>query len=912
MSSLNKNVPANMKLKIAFILMWVNLFAVAQVNLSSLKVNHLMSPEGLTEKKPTFSWIITSNERNTMQEAYEIQVFKGDKLIWNSGRVKSDNSLTVSYGGDSLLSATRYFWQVRVWDNHSHCTNWSTKASWLTGLFSVDEWKKASWIEPQKQSEASPLFRKQFSVAKPIASAVLYITSHGMYEASINGNKVGKSHFTPGWTSYEKRLQYQTYDVTGMLNKGSNALGVMLGRGWYLGRIGYKVVPKVYSAEKVGALAIMIVSYLDGSKEIITTDKTWKTSTGEVVFSELYDGETVDARLQQKGWNTPVFDDSKWEAVQVKEYPFDNLVSSESEPVVTHELKSPIAVITTPKGEKVLDFGQNMSGREILTYKGTRGQVITTSHAEVLDEKGNFYTANLRSAKAQGRYVCSGEPDRFEARFTFYGFRYLKVEGIDGNLNPDDFKVAVVFSDMEQTGTFNSSNNLVNQLQSNIQWGLYSNFVDIPSDCPQRDERLGWTGDAQAFFRTATFNRDVQNFFRKWLKDLAADQSPDGKVSHITPIIPGLVGKGNTFWSDASTIIPWQHYMAYGDKQILENQYSSMKKWVDYMVSQSKDYLWTTGSHHGDWLFYSVNNDNLGVSAVTYKPLIQQCFFANSLDILSKSAAVLGKSEDAEHYAEMTTKVKSAFCNAYLTPGGYLVSATQTAFALALNFEMLPEAQRPVVAAHLADNVRQYGHITTGFVGTPFICHVLSEWGYTDLAYKLLLRKEYPGWLYPITMGATTMWERWNAMLPDHTIPSNGMNSFNHYAYGSIGDWLYRDAVGLHETSAGFKTMMIKPHPGGEFTQMIVTELTPYGLASAAWRKDNDAFSMDVSIPVNTTATIFIPVASTDQRILLDNTKLSDVKGIQVEGFGEGYIKVKVGSGTYRFVVPEIKNQPNK
>lgn len=875
--------------------------ALAQISVTSLKVNHLTNPEGVCDPAPEFSWVLEGTGRGIMQTAYEIRVTEGKKTVWNSGRVESDNSVTVPYCGPQLKPGTRYGWQVRVRDNKGRVSKWNS-GTWLTGLFSADEFD-AQWIEQPEKTDASPLFRKTFSLKKPVASAVAYITSHGMYEASMNGRKIGNAHYAPGWTTYDKRLQYQTYDVTAMLSRGENAFGIMLGRGWYLSRLGWaKEGHGYYDADRTGALAMLVVTYTDGSREIISTDASWKCSTGEILHSEIYDGETVDARKVQKGWNTANFDDSAWIPVRTASYSAANLTGSESEPVTTHEIKSPVEVITTPSGEKVLDFGQNLVGREILTFKGKPGQEIVISHAEVLDQDGNFYTRNLRSAKAQSRFICSGGEDRFEPLFTFYGFRYLKVEGIDGELNPDDFKAAVIFSAMPENGSFSSSDELVNQLQSNIQWGLRGNFVDIPTDCPQRDERLGWTGDAQVFFRTATFNRDVQNFFTKWMKDVAADQTADGRITHVVPDIEGLAGAGSTGWADVATIIPWQHYMAYGDKRILENQYPSMKAWVDYMTSQSEDGLWSNGWHYGDWLFFSVDNDCDGRSAVTYKPLIQQCFYANSADLTSKAASVLGFGEEAEYYAEISRKAKEAFCRTYMTPAGFLVSATQTAYVLALNFNMLPEDMRPAAAAHLADKVREYGHITTGFLGTPYICHVLTENGYTDLAYRLLLRKQYPGWLYPVTMGATTIWERWNSMMPDRTIPDNGMNSFNHYSYGAIGDWLYRDAVGLQETSPGFKTIAVKPHPGGGFTFMSAEENTPYGRAAAKWNDENGAFTLEVTIPANTTAEIYVPSPSAGS-VLLDGSPLSGSKDASVLGHSDGCTKVSVGSGTYRFEV---------
>lgn len=877
--------------------------ALAQVRVSSLKVNHMKEPSGVVDARPVLSWVVESPNRNVMQQAYEVRVFRDGRSVWRSGRVESQESVAVEYGGEPLASGTRYEWQVRVWDDRGRMSKWSERSAWLTGMMTDGEWR-ARWILPAEQTDASPMLRKEFTITKPVASAVAYITSHGMYEAAINGAKVGNAHYAPGWTTYDKRLQYQTYDVTSMLQKGTNAFGLMLGRGWYLSLLGWSSGEhQIYAYDRMAALAQIVVTYRDGSQEVFATDDTWKSSTGEVTHSTIYDGETVDARLIQHGWDKAGFDDGAWRGVTVADYPMDNLVSSDSEPVVTHEYRTPVEVITTPKGEKVLDFGQNMVGREIFTFKGRPGQEIVISHAEVLDEKGNFYTVNLRSAKAQSRYICSGGEDRFEPRFTFYGFRYLKVEGLDGEIDPEDFKVAVIFSDLAETGNFSSSNEQVNQLQSNIQWGLRGNFLDVPTDCPQRDERLGWAGDAQVFFRTATFNRDVQSFFRKWLKDLAADQRPDGQVTDIIPTIEGLVGSGHTGWADVATIVPWQHYMAYGDRRILENQYPSMKAWVDFMVGQcSEPYLWNKGWHYGDWLFYSVDNDTSGVSAVTYKPLIQQCFFANSAELTSKAAAVLGHEEEAAYYADVAAKAREAFCNAYLTPAGYLVSATQTAYVLALYFDMVPESMRPVVASRLADKVREYGHITTGFLGTPYICHVLSEWGYTDLAYMLLLRQQYPGWLYPVTMGATTIWERWNSMMPDRTIPNNGMNSFNHYSYGAIGDWLYREAVGLHETSPGFKTMAVKPHTGGGFTQMRAEQLTPYGRAAAEWRDEEGLFMLEVTIPVNTTAEIYVPSASADE-VMLDGAAVAASADASIEGYADGYTCVKAGSGTYRFEV---------
>ena len=537
-----------------------------------------------------------------------------------------------------------------------------------------------------------------------------------------------------------------------------------------------------------------------------------------------------------------------------------------------------------------------MVGREIVTLKGKPGQVVTIKHAEVLDEKGNFYTHNLRSAKATSTYVLSGGVDKFEPTFTFYGFRYLKVEGLEGELNPADYQVAVCYSGFDDNGSFTCSNDTVNQLQSNLRWGMHGNYLDVPTDCPQRDERLGWMGDAQVFFRTATFNGRVQNFFTKWLKDVAADQRADGSVQDVTPNVLTRSNWGHTGWADAATIIPWQHYMAYGDKQVLADQYESMRKWVDFMASEAHDYLWDKGWHYGDWLFYSKPNDPDGTSAVTSKRLIQQVFFAHSADIVSQAAAVLGNMTDAARYAQLRDKARQAFCDAYLTKRGNLMSDTQTAYVLALHFDMLPADVRPYAARRLAELVKQYGHITTGFLGTPYICDVLTQNGYDSLAYKLLLHKGYPGWLYPVTMGATTIWERWNSMMPDHTIPDNGMNSFNHYSYGAIGDWLYRDAVGIQETSPGFKTIRVRPHLGGGFTHMSAKQGTPYGTVSASWKIEGGAVLLDVEIPFNTTAVVDVPAHE-------GATITCDGKQAKPDSQADGYASFHLGSGRYHFAV---------
>ncbi|RYD92174.1 MAG: alpha-L-rhamnosidase, partial [Sphingobacteriales bacterium] len=580
------------------------------------------------------------------------------------------------------------------------------------------------------------------------------------------------------------------------------AIGAQLGSGWYRSHLGPERPTPNHYGDDVALLLQVEVTYEDGSHNTIITDSSWKSSTGEVRYAEIYNGATIDARLAKTGWTKAKFDDGAWSGVKVQNYSKDNLIATYNEPVKKHETFKPVKIITTPKGEKVIDFGQNLVGWVQLKVSGKAGDSIKISHTEVLDKEGNFYTENLRAAKAQNIYVLKGGGvEFFEPKFTWQGFRYIKLEGIAGNLDTSNFTAVAIYSDMKPTGTFTCSNPLLNQLQHNIQWGQKGNFLDVPTDCPQRDERLGWTGDAQVFSRTASFNMDVHNFFVKWLKDVSADQYKSGSIPYIVPDVftdgKSEVG-GSTGWGDVATIVPWNMYLAYGDVQILRDQYPGMKAWVGFMERQAKNDLWNTGTHFGDWLFYTVNNDVDGSSAITSKSLIAQCFYAWSTQMLINTARVLGNKEDESYYTSLLEKIKAAYVKEYVTGNGLISSDTQTAYTLALAFDMLPENLRAQAAARLAANIGRYGdHLTTGFLGTPYLCHVLSRFGYADVAYKLLLQETYPSWLYPIKMGATTIWERWNGIKPDGTFETPTMNSFNHYAYGAIGDWMYRVVAGI-------------------------------------------------------------------------------------------------------------------
>lgn len=885
--------------------------AFAQTTVHHLLTENKPNPIEVEEQAPRFSWLLSATQRNTMQTAYAIQVWEGGNkknTVWNSGKIMSDQSVYVPYAGKALQSGKKYNWSVQVWDNHTAQPATSETGSFQMALLQNSDWK-AKWIEPGYTEDSvmrpSPLFRKQFTANKKIVSATAYITAHGLYEAQINGKRISDAYFTPGWTAYQKRLQYQAYDVTALLQKGVNAIGVTLGSGWYRGVIGFSNNRNVYGKD-IALLFQLTITYSDGSTEQVVSDDSWKSSTGSIRYSEIYNGETIDAREEKNGWALPGYDDSKWSGVKTAAHPMNVLVATYNEPIRRKEIFQAKRIITTPSGEKVIDFGQNLVGWVTLKVKGKAGDKIVVSHAEVLDKTGNFYTTNLRAAKAQDTYILKGgETETFEPHFTWHGFQFIKLEGYPGELKPENFTAVALYSDMPTTGTFSSSHPLVNQLQHNIEWGQKGNFLDVPTDCPQRDERLGWTGDAQAFSRTAAFNMNVHNFFTKWLKDVEADQLPTGSVPFVVPNVLGAGAAGSAGWADAATIIPWNVYLAYGDKKILENQYNSMKAWVGYMKNNSTDFLWNKGFHFGDWLFYRPHDDNDGKSAVTDKYLIAQCFYAHSTQLLINAARVLGKAEEVTSYESLLKNIKEAFAKEYLTATGRLVSSTQTAYVLALNFDMLPENLRAQAAERLAANVKDYGnHLTTGFLGTPYLCHVLTRFGYTDLAYTLLLQEKYPSWLYPVKMGATTIWERWDGIKPDGTFQVPSMNSYNHYAYGAIGDWMYRVMVGLdtYEDGTGYKHSKIEPHIGGGFTNASASLQTYYGKLSNSWKVTGDQLVMEVEIPVNTTATVFVPAKSAEV-ITESGTPLTQSKEIKLLDTKEGSVKLSLGSGKYQFAV---------
>lgn len=893
-----------------FTLSAIPLIAQKKIRVTDLTCEHKVNPLGIDTRVPRFSWKIESSLRGVKQQSYELRVgedparlIKGEGVLWTSGVVQSDQSLLVTYDGPAVVSRKKYYWQVRVGDTNGNTTGWSAVQHWEMGLLSPEDWS-ATWIQPDIPGDSvgqpSPMLRRSFNIAKRVKQARLYITAHGIYEAYINGSKVGDQYLAPGWTTYHKRLQYQVYDVTSMLKTGANGTGVVLGDGWYRGWLAWEHNKNIYG-KSLALLYQLEVEYTDGTRETIASDDQWRNTTGPYVRTGIYYGEAYDARLEKQGWTEATYDDTSWGSVKVVSKDKKNLVAAYGPPVRKQERFKVKEIIRNKKGEIIVDFGQNLVGWIRLTVNGNPGHQVTIHHAEVLDKEGNFYTDNLRAAKAEIIYTLKGGGrEVYEPRLSFFGFRYVRITNFPGQLTPDNIEAIALYSDMKPTGTFVTSHPLVNQLQHNIQWGQKGNFVDVPTDCPQRDERLGWTGDAQAFCRTATYNMNVMSFFNKWMLDVSAEQDDQGRVPFVVPNVLGADASASTGWADAATIIPWNLYRAYGDRRILEHQYESMKKWVGYMDKSSMQGLWNKGFHFGDWLFYRPFDDTDGRAAVTDKYLIAQCFWAHSVQLMINTASVLGKSDDVTTYTAMLKKVKEAFIKEYMTPGGRLVSGTQTAYVLALNFDMLPESLRQQAADRLAQNVRDYGnHLTTGFLGTPYLCHVLTRFGHVDVAYDLLMQETYPSWLYPVRMGATTIWERWDGMKPDSTFQNPGMNSFNHYAYGAIGDWMYRTVAGLQEAEPGYKALLIAPKPGSKLTQASADYETPYGRAKSAWQIVDGRIKCDIVVPANTTATLVLPGAA-GKKVVEKGIDIAKVKAITRSGSEGDDLILKVGSGSYK------------
>ncbi|MDL2301566.1 glycoside hydrolase family 78 protein [Lachnospiraceae bacterium OttesenSCG-928-D06] len=819
------------------------------MNIYELRTEYEKSPRFLFESCPRFSWKIQSDKNDTIQESYKIVVSKKREdgirdEVWNSGTVVDSQSVHVEYAGTMLQSETEYKVELTVTDNHGETAN--TESCFSTTVLDVNGFTaKMIVCDIPKEDTACPVFYQSFTTEKKVNHAYAYATAHGVYEMTINGKKVGNLSMTPGFTSYKNRLQFQSYDITDLLGQ-ENMIEIAVGNGWYKGVFGFMMQSNIYG-NKVGAFSEIHVFYEDGTVDVIATDKNWKARSGQITASEIYYGETRDTTL------------TAFNEYLVTEVDFDKviLIGQENEPVRVTERIKPINVFKDNNGDWLVDFGQNLTGVVELSIKGDKGQKVVISHAETLDKYGNFYPMTLRSATSVDTFILDGSQQTLTPKFTFHGFRYAKIEGIH-EPTAEMFTANVMHSDMELIGSFHSSNEKVNQLHSNITWGFRDNFLDIPTDCPQRDERLGWTGDAQVFSWTASQIRNTARFFSKWLKDMAAESSLEKGVPHVVPDI--LDSYSSSAWSDAATIIPWCVYQTYGDKRILENSYKMMHEWVDYIHNNCQENgLWQTGFQYGDWLALD-KEEMADRTGATDKYLVANAYYLYSTEIVINAAKVLGLYEEVAKYTKLYNDTLETFRDEYFTKTGRIVSETQTGAVIALHFGLAREKDRARIFDTLITNLANHkNHLVTGFVGTPYINHVLSENGAHDIASILFMREDFPSWLYAVNMGATTIWERWNSITPEGDFDLSGMNSLNHYAYGSIGDWMYRKISGISQLEPGYKKFKVAPmFVDGIYQSDRVFE-TMYGKIESHVSCRNNEINFKVVVPANTSAVIVLP-----------------------------------------------------
>jgi alpha-L-rhamnosidase len=721
----------------------------------------------------------------------------------------------------------------------------------------------ARWIGDRKRKthggQPSPFLRKSFILPGPIRKATLHWTALGVADLHLNGQKIGRGFLMPGWSDYRKRAQVLSIDVTRLLRPGPNRLGAILGDGWYCGYLLWKKDRNFYG-KFPQLLARLEIELKNGRRISIVTDRTWELRYGPILSADLYDGENYDARKEIPGWCDPETRTAGWRRADIFPKYRGLLQPKINEPVRVTQTLPPRTITRPGPGKYVFDFGQNLTGVCRLKIHGPRGQTITLKFAEMLKADGHVYRENLRAAKATDTYICrGGRPEEWTPNFTFHGFRYVEVTGLTRPPSKSLLTALVLHTDMKPTGRFRCSQPILNRLNQNIRWGQRGNFLDLPTDCPQRDERLGWTGDAQVFIGTAAFHYDVRNMFRKWTTDLRDGQRRDGAYSDVAPDVLGQLSPaqfGNAGWADAGVICPWKIYWHYGDRKILQENYPAMVQWIEYQRKTSKNLI-RPRTAYGDWLAIdAVTPQNAPVPC----DLVGTAYFAHTADLMARMAGVLGKPADQARFRRLHGRIVAAFQKAYVTPDGRIVGHCQTSYLLALAFDLLPAGLRPKAFGHLVDLISaRTDHLTTGFLGTPLLCPVLTRFGRTDLAYRLLLQEDYPSWLYTVKNGATTMWERWNSYTKEHGFGDVSMNSFNHYAYGAVGEWMYSVIGGIRPQAPGFKKILFAPEPGGGLKEATTSLQTPCGLASCRWRIRGRRLTVDLQIPAGVDAALRLP-----------------------------------------------------
>lgn len=932
------------------------------VRVSGSRCEYMVDPLGLGIEAPRLSWELRAARRGVRQTAYRIRVTNGDTVVWDTGKTASGSSSGHTYEGTKLRARRRYEWQVMVWDERGEASEWSGTAWWEMGLLGPEDWS-AKWIEPEQTTVAEeppldfydrtkklpptdygrllpcPLLRRRFEAKGAVRRARIYATAHGIYELELNGRRVGDQELAPEMTSYDRYLQVQTYDVTELVEEGANALGATLADGWYAGRVGLMGDNCQYG-NRLALLLQLEIEYEDGSRQTVVSDDGFRSSFGPYVYSDLFIGERYDARLEKPGWSTAGYDDRDWSAVREVERDRGVLVAAYGEPVRAVLTLAAERIIRTPLGETVVDFGQVVAGRVRMRVQGEAGAEVVLEHSEVLDERGN-YLNNIRGRFKDQRdvYVLRGDEagETYEPKFTFHGFRYVRVTGYPGEPRAGDFEAVVLSSDLRVTGDFSCSDERINRLQANIVWSQRGNLLSIPTDCPQR-ERAGWTGDIQVFAPTACFNMDVNPFLSRWLRNMAAEQREDGQVPIVVPylkgyeniIFPPMGTHSSAGWGDACIIVPWTLYENYGDTGVLAEHYGMMVRWLDYIersasegagalgdaghlagsgdsrdsVAERKKYLWNTGFHFGDWLIpsMSVSKDGQTVdmmqSAFATKELVSTCFFAYSAELLSRIAKLLGKEEDASRYAELNRNVRRAFAEEYMNEDGRLKAHFQGIYVLALRMKMIPDEARGKVLNQLVGLIEDNGNrLDTGFLSVPYLLDVLCDNGRSDVAYRLLYQTECPSWLYEVEKGATTIWEAWQAIMPSGKVTNV---SYNHYAFGCIGDWLYRRIAGLDKGEAGYGRIVVKPAFDCGLTWVGARYESVLGTIVSEWRLDGAAATQIVTVPPNATAVVHLPGANLSEA-REGGKALRLAEGLISARQTEDGVVAEIGSGSYLF-----------
>lgn len=911
----------------------------AEIHIADLRCEYRKEPLGIDERHPRFSWIMESEERDQTQSAYRILVATNPGILskeegdmWDSGKTISDRSIQVEYSGKELESNTTYYWKVMIWDKADRPSPWSTLSSWSMGLLDKSNWQ-AKWIGIEYGEKGSripddplltprgtppgtpsPIVRKTFQLGSEAKRAMVYATALGLYELHINGEKVGDHLLAPEWTDYSKRVQYQTYDVTDMLKPGENTIAAVLGDGWYIGTFGQwgddARRGKNYGSLERKFLLQLDIQTVDGASTEVLSDESWRGYyDGPVRFADMFLGETIDARKNIPGWDSPGFDDSKWKEVEIFPDPGIELVAQMHEPIRVIDTLTPVIITEPEPGVYIFDLGQNITGWCRMVVNEPEGTKILLRHGERLTEEGGLYTQNLRRAKQEDIFITSGERDElFEPRFTNHGFQYVEISGLSRKPELSMIAGIAISSDPEQTGSFECSNKELNQLWSNILWTQKDNQHGIPTDCPQRDERMGWMGDALVFAQTAIYNMNMAPFYSKWIQDIRDAQTAEGKFADFAPHPnwdkPHLNAPG---WADAGLVVPYRLYQNYDDLRVLEKQYQSAKKFIDFVHKNNADLVWKNhvGNQYGDWLNGDLidSDDYPEEGAAMPKEVFATAYFAYSTRILAEMANLLGNNSDAEKYLMLADSIRQAFIDSFVSGDGKITGDTQAGYAIALDFNLLPDNLKPLALNHLLRRISEYdGRLSTGFHSTVIMMKELTSWGHTGIAYDLLESHELPSWLYPMDQGATTIWERWDGWVEGRGFQDIGMNSFNHYSFGSVAEWMYRTILGINldEDHPGYKQFTVKPEPGGSLTWAKGEYHSIHGLIRCEWRIEDDHFIMGLTIPVNTRAIVHIP-SDFPESITEGGLEAIHAPGVQSFGIDENQGIFEIQSGTYQF-----------